>query len=63
MDSRGADAPRALRIVDVDGESVGDDVTDADGAVVGKLTSVVGSLGLAYVKRGSGVGRVPDHAA
>lgn len=63
MDSRGADAPRALRIVDIDGQVVGDEVTDADGDVVGRITSASGGLGLAYVKRGSGVGRVPDHAA
>lgn len=62
MDSRGADAPRSLRIVDLGGRGVGDDVIDADGTTVGSVTSASGDLGLAYVKRGSGVGRVPDHA-
>lgn len=66
MDSRGADAPRALRIVDLSsGAAPGDPVCDADGAEVGTVTSVSGEggLGLAYVKRGSDVGRLPAHLA
>lgn len=63
MNSRGADAPRSLRIVDLDGRGVGDDVADNDGNPVGTITSASGTLGLAYVKRGSGIGRVPAHAA
>lgn len=63
MDSRGADAPRALRIVDLDGRDVGDEVVDDDGNTVGTITSAAGDLGLAYVKRGSGVGRIPSHVA
>ncbi len=62
MDSRGADAPRSLRIVDLaDGAMVGSPVTDADGNEVGTLTSVSGdgALGMAYVKRGAEVGRAP----
>ncbi len=62
MDSRGADAPRSLRIVDLaDGEVVGSPVGDGDGNEVGKVTSVSsdGTLGVAYVKRGAEVGRVP----
>jgi hypothetical protein len=66
MDSRGAEAPRSLRIVDLaSGASVGDAVHDSDGNEVGHLTSVSGDggLGLAYVKRGSDVGRLPAHAS
>lgn len=62
MDSRGADAPRSLRIVDLDeGAAVGSPVHDADGKEVGTVTSVggEGGLGLAYVKRGADVGRAP----
>lgn len=62
MDSRGADAPRSLRIVDLDeGVAVGAAVTDADGTEVGTVTSVSGDggIGLAYVKRGAEVGRAP----
>jgi len=62
MDSRGADAPRTLRIVDLDeGAGVGTAVHDGDGNEVGTVTSVggEGGIGLAYVKRGADVGRVP----
>jgi folate-binding protein YgfZ len=64
MDSRGADAPRSLRIVDVsDGTEGGDAVLDADGKEVGTVTSVAAEtgIGLAYVKRGADVGRSPAH--
>ena len=61
MDSRDAEAPRTLRIIDLDGETrPGDPVFDGD-AEVGVVTSVAGSIGLAYVKRGSSVGRPPAH--
>lgn len=64
MDSRGADAPKSLRIVDVDaGTEPGSAVHDATGQEVGTLTSVSRSLGLAYIKRGNDVGRVPSHAS
>ena len=66
MDSRGADAPRTLRIVDLaQGAAVGDAVHDADGNEVGVVTSVTGEggIGLAYVKRGADVGRPPAHLA
>ncbi|MFK7918273.1 MAG: folate-binding protein YgfZ [Ilumatobacter sp.] len=61
MDSRGADAPKALRIVDLDDrDTVGSPVLDGDGAEVGAVTSVGNSgTGLAYVKRGVDVGRAP----
>ena len=62
MDSRGADAPRSLRIVDLaPGAAIGDSVFDADGNEVGTVTSVTGEggIGLASVKRGADVGRVP----
>lgn len=64
MDSRGADAPRSIRIVDVDaGASVGDPVLDGDGHDVGRLTSVSpdGGRALAVVKRGADVGEPPAH--
>ena len=63
MDSRGADAPRTLRILDVDGAEVGDDVLDVGGDVVGSITSVApaGDHALALVKRGHDVGRRPPH--
>jgi folate-binding protein YgfZ len=66
MDSRGADAPRSLRIVDVTpGAAAGDAVHDADGNEVGVVTSTTGEggIGLAYVKRGADVGRPPAHLA
>ena len=64
MDSRGADAPRSLRVVDVaDGVGPGDPLLDADGAEIGAITSVApsGALALALVKRGHDVGRLPAH--
>ena len=66
MDSRGADAPRSLRIVDVaGGTQVGDPVTDVDGTEVGTVTSMSpsGDLALAHVKRGHDIGRPPVHLA
>ncbi len=67
MDSRGADAPRSLRVIDVDPAArpaVGDDVS-ADGTPVGVVTSVApdGATAIASVKRGHDVGRVPAHLA
>lgn len=58
MDSRGAAAPRSLRLLDVaDGAAAGDDVVDpATGDVVGVLTTVAGGRALGYVRRGSAVG-------
>ena len=64
MDSRGADAPRSLRIIDLtSGGAVGDVVHDSDGHEVGTITSATGDggIGLAYVKRGADVGRPPAH--
>jgi tRNA-modifying protein YgfZ len=62
MDSREAEAPRMLRIVDVGpGTAAGDSVLDTTGAEVGTVTSSTGSIGLAYVKRGADVGRPPTH--
>jgi folate-binding protein YgfZ len=52
MDSRGASAPRRLRVVDVpDGAAPGDPII-VDGEEVGRLTSVAGRRGLGYIKRG-----------
>jgi tRNA-modifying protein YgfZ len=66
MNSRGADAPKALRILDVGpGAAVGDPVLDESGATVGELTSVspTGTTALGFVKRGHHVGRPPAHVA
>ncbi len=64
MDSRGADAPRSLRVVDVAAGVVpGDPLLDADGTDIGAITSVApsGRTALALVKRGHDVGRLPAH--
>ena len=63
MESRGADAPMSLRIVDVaDDASQGDPVV-VDGAEVGTITSVspAGGSALAMIRRGHDVGRLPAH--
>jgi folate-binding protein YgfZ len=63
MDSRGAAAPRRLRILDVpEGARPGDPVVH-DGADVGTLTTVAGRRALGYVKRGIDVGTAPPHSA
>jgi len=64
MNSRGADAPQSLRVMDMgDGVAVGDAVKDSDGVEVGRVTSVApgGGVALGYVKRGSDVGQTPPH--
>ncbi|MDX2378429.1 MAG: hypothetical protein QNM02_01560 [Acidimicrobiia bacterium] len=54
MDSRGAEAPRSLRVVDVGPDAQpGDAVLDDDGNTVGELTSVAGPLAIASVRRGA----------
>ena len=64
MDSRGADAPVRLRIVDVvDGTAVGAPVLDADGAEAGVITSIVENTALAAIRRGFDVGRAPAYDA
>jgi folate-binding protein YgfZ len=66
MDSRGADAPKRLRIVEVGpGAAVADPVTADDGTEIGTLTSVspAGGVAIALVKRGHDVGRPPAHLA
>ena len=64
MDSRGADAPRSLRILEVvDAAATGAPILDADGNEVGVLTSIAGAVALGYVKRGVDVGRSPAHLA
>jgi len=61
MDSRGAEAPRRLRILTVaEGAQPGDPVLD-DGREVGMLTSVCGTRALGYVKRGVALGIEPPH--
>ena len=62
MDSRGAEAPKSLRVVTVEpGASPGDPVLDDAGAQVGELTSVAGAEALAVIKRGADIGEVIDH--
>jgi folate-binding protein YgfZ len=56
MDSRGAAAPRLLQVLAVpDGTVVGDPLL-RDGAEIGRVTSVVGTRALAFVKRSALVG-------
>ena len=56
MDSRGAEAPKSLRRLDVpEGTAAGDPVLDGD-QPVGEVTTVVGTRALGWVKRSSGVG-------
>ena len=64
MDSRGADAPMSLRIIEVAAAAVGEPVI-VDGAEVGTITSVspAGDLALAMIKRGRDVGQTPAHLA
>jgi folate-binding protein YgfZ len=58
MDSRGAEAPRRLRVLTVaEGSKPGDPVLDGD-QEVGVLTSVAGTRALGYVKRGVELGAV-----
>jgi tRNA-modifying protein YgfZ len=60
MDSRGAEAPRRLRILTVaEGSQPGDPVVHAGGEV-GSLTSVAGTRALGYVKRGVDLGDAPQ---
>ncbi len=61
MDSRGAEAPRRLRILTVDARAKPGDPVLADGLEVGALTSVRGTRALAYVKRGIELGDPPPH--
>ena len=63
MDSRGADAPKSLRIVEVaSGVRIGDPVV-VDGVDVGAISSVspAGDRGLAIIQRGHDVGESPVH--
>ncbi len=65
MDSRGADAPKQIRVVSVEvGAAIGDPVL-VDGNEVGTITSVspAGGIALAMVKRGVDVGEPPAHLA
>jgi folate-binding protein YgfZ len=58
MDSRGATAPRSLRVLDVAAGARPGDPIELDGQQVGVLTSVAGTTALGYVKRGVEVGRL-----
>lgn len=67
MDSRGADAPRRLRILDVGDDAAPGDPIELDGGggdggggkAVGVLTTVAGRRALGYVKRGVELGAAP----
>jgi len=64
MDSRGADAPATIRIVELDQPAcVGDPIRDDEGIEVGTITSVSpnSDVALALIRRGHEVGRVPAH--
>ncbi len=63
MDSRGAEAPRSLRIlIAPDGATPGDPVVDDAGVEVGTYTSVgPDGLALGYVKRSVTLGDPPAH--
>jgi len=61
MDSRGASAPRSLRVLDVAVGARPGDPVEHDGQQVGVLTSVADGVALGYVKRGVELGRVPSH--
>ena len=65
MDSRGADAPRMLRVVEITGVERGDALVDDSGADVGTITSVApgGGRALALVRRGHEIGCAPAHLA
>ena len=65
MDSRGADAPMSLRIVDVARDASPGDPLVVDGVEVGTITSVSpdGGMALAMIRRGHDVGRLPTHLA
>ena len=63
MDSRGASAPRRLRVLTVaEGAAPGDPI-EIDGETVGVLTSVAGTRALGYVKRGVEIGDAPSRPA
>lgn len=58
MDSRGAEAPKAIRRVTAPpGTAAGDPVV-VDGAEVGTYTSVASDLALAWIKRGAEIGEI-----
>lgn len=62
MDSRGATAPRAVRVLEVaPGAAAGDPIVH-EGREVGILTSVAGTRAMGLVKRGVEVGTAPSHA-
>ena len=68
MDSRGAAAPGALRVLTLGvevpaGATPGDPVVDASGATIGTLTSVGSMHALATIKRGHTVGAAPAHVS
>jgi len=59
MDSRGATAPRTLRMIDGAGRAVGDTVLVA-GEPVGVVTSVAGDVALAFVDRSCELGSIRE---
>ncbi|MEL6891836.1 MAG: hypothetical protein AAFP84_09580 [Actinomycetota bacterium] len=63
MDSRGADAPRRLRVIDADASTTVGEPVLVDGTDVGVVTSVApdATVAIASIKRGHEVGRPPAH--
>jgi folate-binding protein YgfZ len=60
MDSRGAEAPRSLRVIDVAVDArPGDPVLDDAGTIIGEITSVAGTKAIASVRRGATPGSPP----
>jgi folate-binding protein YgfZ len=62
MDSRGATAPRALRLLEVAPDAEPGDPIVHQGREVGVLTSVAGTTAIGLVKRGVDIGTAPSHA-
>ena len=63
MESRGSEAPRVLRILEVDSDTeAGDAAVDESGIEVGVITSVAGTTALALVRRDSQLGSAPTHS-
>lgn len=51
VDSRGSNTPRHLRLIELDGEVAAGSPVVADGAEVGRVTSVADGLALAFISR------------
>jgi folate-binding protein YgfZ len=60
MDSRGANPPRSLRLLETDGPIAAGDVVSVEGVEVGMVTSATEGAGLAMLKRTVSVGDSVD---